>query len=69
MTVQELYDETQKAGLDPRKVELFVSEGMPVEGGLLKGDVVVEVVFEGHPEEDDESWRGAYLIEEGAIHI
>jgi hypothetical protein len=69
MTVQELYDETQKAGLDPRKVELFVSEGMPVKGGVPKGDVVTEVVFEEHPEEEDESWRGAYLIEEGAIHL
>jgi hypothetical protein len=69
MTVQELYDETQKAGLDPRKVELFVSEGVPVEGGVPKGDVVAEVVFEEHPEEEDEGWRGAYLIEEGAIHL
>jgi len=69
MTVQELYDETQKAGLDPRKVQLFVSEGMPVEGGGAKGDVVAEVVFEEHPQEEDESWRGAYLIGEGAIHL
>jgi hypothetical protein len=69
MTVQELYDETQKAGLDPRKVQLFVSESMPVEGGGAKGDVVAEVVFHEHPEEEDESWRGAYLIEEGAIHL
>ena len=69
MTVQELYDETLKAGYDPRKVELFVSEGMPVEGGVAKGEVVAEVVFEEHPEEEDESWRGAYLVEDGAIHL
>lgn len=51
MTVQELYDDTRKAGLDPRKVELFVAESIPVEGGIFKGGVVAEVAFEEHPEQ------------------
>lgn len=68
MTVQELYDATRKAGHDPRTVELFVAEGIPVGGGVFKGDVIVEVAFEEHPEKT-RGWRGSYLVEEGAIHL
>jgi len=68
MTVQELYDATRKAGHNPSKVELYVAEGIPFEGGVFKGDVIAEVAFEEHPEQT-RGWRGAYLLEEGAIHL
>lgn len=51
MTVQELYDQTRQAGLNPSKVELFVAEAVPVEGGVFKGGEIVEVAFEEHPEQ------------------
>lgn len=54
MTVQELYDLTQKKG-DPRKVEIRLRPD---------NDEIAEVEFD---EQDGEVF--ACLIEEGAIHL
>ena len=68
MTVQELYDMTRKAGHDPHKVELFLAEGIPSEDATVEGDGIAEVAFEKHPEER-RTWRAAYLVTEGSIHL
>ena len=54
MTVQELYDLTQKKG-DPRKTEIRLRQD---------GDEIAEVEFE-----EDDGQLCASLIEEGAIHL
>lgn len=68
MTVQELYDLTRKEGHDPRRVEIFLAEGLAAKGFQPKADPVAEVAFQGHAE-GRRGWRGAYLVLEGAIHL
>jgi hypothetical protein len=54
VTVQDLYDLTQKNG-DPRKTEIRLRQ---------HGDEIAQVQFE-----EDEGQLYASLIEEGAIHL
>ena len=54
MTVQELYDLTQKRG-DPRKIQIRLRQ---------HGDEIAEVEFE-----EDDGQLYASLVEEGAIHL
>jgi len=68
MTVQDLFNLVNKSKLDPRKVEIFLAEEIAEAGATIKGEGIAEVTFGDHPEAR-RGWRGAYLVEEGAIHL